>query len=161
MPKNLKLAHLSFFLSLMLVIRGFLTFLFPPEDVADALALNQELARSSVISANGPVAFSSSAAHCSCLPAYPAVPSLWGVSVQCLESLVRRTLVLKFGRRLHLLKGGPYIQRQEFIRREGRPTRVHVLRDKRALEGPPCFSHREQRLPLHACLVCFWDSERL
>lgn len=29
MPKIIKLAHLSFFLSLMLVIRGLLTFLFP------------------------------------------------------------------------------------------------------------------------------------
>ena len=81
-----------------------------------------------------------------------------GVSVLCLESLLRRTLLLKFGRRLHLHKGGPYIPRQEFIRREGRPTRVHVLRDKRALEGPPRLSYREQRMPFHAFLVCFWDT---
>ena len=76
------------------------------------------------------------------------------------SSLVRRTLLLKFGRRLHLHKGVPYIPRQEFILREGRPTRVHVLRDKRALEGPLRVTHREQRLPFHACLVCFWDIER-
>lgn len=33
MPKNLKLAHLSFFRSLMPVIRGLLTFLFPILDL--------------------------------------------------------------------------------------------------------------------------------
>ena len=33
MPKNIKLAHLSFFLSLMPVIRGLLTFLFPILDL--------------------------------------------------------------------------------------------------------------------------------
>ena len=78
-----------------------------------------------------------------------------GMSVLCLESLVRRTFLLKFGRRLHLHKGLSYIPRQEFILHEGRLTRVHVLHDKRTLEGPPRVSHREQRLPLHACLVCF------
>ena len=59
------------------------------EDVdADDDALNQgfddededdeeeEVTTSSVISANGLVSFSSSAAHCAVLPAYPAVPSL-------------------------------------------------------------------------------------
>ena len=132
----------------------------PPKDVANALALNQDRARSSVIPANGLVVFWSFITHCAILPAYPAVPSLWGVSVLCLESLVRCAFLLKFGRRLHLHKGVPYIPRQEFMLREGRPTRVHVLCDKRALEGPPCVTHREQRLPFHACLVCFWDIER-
>ena len=76
----------------------------------------------------------------------PSGAKFVGVSVLCLESLVRRTLLLKFGHRLHLHKGVPYIPRQEFILREGRPTRVHVLRDKRALEGPPRFSHHHNKL---------------
>ena len=82
-----------------------------------------------------------------------------GVSVSCLESIVPRTLLLKFGRRLHSHKGVPCFPRQESIHREGRLTLVHVLHDKNALEGPPRVIHREQRMSLHACHVCFWDSE--
>lgn len=90
----------------------------------------------------------------------PSGAEFVGASVLCLDSFVRHTLLLKFGRRLHPHKFVPYIPRQELILREGRSTRVHVLRDKRALEGPPRVAHREQRLPFHTCVVCFWDSER-
>ena len=81
------------------------------------------------------------------------------VSVSCLESFVRRTFLGKFDRRLHSHKGVPCFSRQESILREGRLTRVHIVRDKNALEVPPRFIDRVHRCPLHACLVCFWDSE--
>ena len=83
------------------------------------------------------------------------------VSVSCLESLVRRTFLLKFGRRLHPHKDLPCFRQHERIHHEGHAILNHVLCDKRGLEGFPYFSHREERMPLHEFLNFYWDLEQV